>query len=87
MTSEPVQIIAMARKARALAQPVTPQQSDYSELQWGTDAAGAVVDPHAGWRTPKARARSFVRDRLVYPAAVALRHLTGIGMPGMWKLT
>ena len=85
MTSEPVQIIAMARKAKALPAAVNPQQSDYAQTQWGTDAAGAAVDPHADWRMPKARAKAFVRDRMVYPAAVALRHMTGLGMPMLWK--
>ena len=84
VTSEAVQGIVVARKVADLAQPVVPQQSDYSVLQWNASLAetGRV---HAGWRSPAARFRALLRDRVVYPLSVVARHMLGLTAPGLWR--
>jgi SAM-dependent methyltransferase len=84
-TSEPLQLIVVARKATMPGAPsLPPQQSDYAEGVW-TKTRGEVANAHRAWRSPAARLKSAVRDRLAYPVAVALRH-TGLGgVAGLWR--
>jgi len=87
-----MQMLVMARKLRDFEAFTTPQQSDYADLQWGEPAkakgvALAATRPHAEWYTRRARVRAFIRDRLIYPASVLVRHMTGLGSPGLWRRT
>lgn len=84
LTSEPTQLIAIAKKVRAVESFVVPQQSDYAGGVWKMDQ-GAVQAAHGAWSSPKARLRAFVRDRLAYPAAVLLRSAGGSRIPGLWR--
>ena len=84
LTSEPTQLFAIARKARAVDGFVVPQQSDYAEGVWQMDR-GAVQSVHNEWPSLRSRVRATVRDRLAYPAAVLWRSGGGSGIPGLWR--
>jgi hypothetical protein len=83
-TSEPLQLLVVARKAVASAATVVPQQSDYADGVWKL-SKDQVASAHRAWHTPAARVRSAVRDRLVYPLAVAARHVGVGGVAGLWR--
>jgi hypothetical protein len=79
MTVEPTEVVAIARKARELPAPVTPQQSDYAQLLWHTpqdDLAGK-------WTPKKSKIASTFYNRILFPCAVGLRYFAGTGMPGL----
>ena len=40
---------------------------------------------HRAWQSPEAQVKAVIRDRLVYPAAVALRHAGIGGVAGLWR--
>ena len=82
--SEPLQMIVVARKAVSVAATIVPQQSDYAEGVWKM-SQDQVKSAHKAWHTPKARLKSAIRDRLAYPAAVALRHAGIGGVAGLWR--
>ena len=82
--SEPLQMIVVARKSASVATPVVPQQSDYADGVWKM-SQDQVKTAHNAWHTPKARLKSAIRDRLVYPASVALRHAGIGGVAGLWR--
>lgn len=82
--SEPLQMIVVARKAAPVAAQVVPQQSDYDEGVWKM-SQDQVKTAHKAWNSPKARLKSAIRDRLVYPASVALRHAGIGGVAGLWR--
>ena len=84
MTAEPLQLIVVARKARDVGAFVTPQQSDYEAGAWTSSEAGLAERTRA-WSRTGTKVRSALRDRVVYPLAVPLRHMFGIGMPGLWR--
>ena len=76
MTMEPTEIVAIAHKARAVSQFVTPQQSDYAQILWNSN------DPKPGSWSPRAPTLSSVfHNKVQFPLAVALRYVAGIGMP------
>lgn len=84
LTSEPTQLIAIAKKARTLDAFVVPQQSDYADGVW-TMEQGQIAAAHGEWSSAKSRARALVRDRLAYPAAVAMRAAGASRIPGLWR--
>ena len=84
MTAEPLQLIVVARKARDVGAFVTPQQSDYEAGAWTSSEAGLAERTRA-WSRTGTKVRSALRDRVIYPLAVPLRHMFGIGMPGLWR--
>jgi hypothetical protein len=84
-SGEPLQLIAIARKARRLQSLVTPQQSDYAESAW-----------HETEEARQSRRRSYagsipatIAYRLVFPVAVVARTMFGISLggrlPGLWR--
>jgi SAM-dependent methyltransferase len=84
-TAEPMQLIVVARRDDGPGgRRSMPLQSDYAEQSWSAEA-GALRRAHEDWRSPKARLRALVRDRLIYPAAIVARHSAGLGMPGLWR--
>jgi SAM-dependent methyltransferase len=84
LTSEPTQLITIARKARNMDSFVVPQQSDYAEGVWRLDQ-DAVAAAHGEWSSAQSRFRAFARDRLAYPAAVAMRAAGASRIPGLWR--
>lgn len=84
--AEPMQLIVVAKRSEAAitARSHTPLQSDYAEQGWKVSAE-ALRKAHDDWRSPKARIRAQIRDRIVYPVAVVARHMLGFGMPGLWR--
>lgn len=83
-TSEPTQLFAIARRSGAQPAFSVPQQSDYQEGVW-TMEQKAVQSAHAQWRSPKARLKAALRDRVLYPAAVLARSLGAPVIPGLWR--
>lgn len=85
-TAEPMQLIVVARRTGSAisARSHTPLQSDYADQGWKVSAED-LRKAHDDWRSPKARLRASIRDRLVYPGAIAVRHMLGLGMPGLWR--
>ncbi len=84
--AEPMQLIVVARRTggEITARSHTPLQSDYAEQGWKVSAE-ELRKAHDDWRSPKARLRAALRDRAIYPAAIAVRHVLGLGMPGLWR--
>jgi hypothetical protein len=81
MTAEPTDIIAIARKAENIPDFAYPQQSDYADDSWHMSPKESE-EAHAGWaRQPSIYAK--LRKRASLASAVALRYLTGHGMPGI----
>jgi hypothetical protein len=75
---EPLQLIAIARKAKRLQSLVIPQQSDYAESAWHETAEGR-----------ESRRRSHARSisstlayRLAFPVSVVARAMFGISLGG-----
>lgn len=85
-TAEPMQILAVAQRDERPegGRRAMPLQSDYAEQSWSVKAED-LRKAHEDWRSPRARFRAAVRDRLIYPAAVIARHGAGVGMPGLWR--
>jgi hypothetical protein len=79
MTVEPTDVIAIARKARDLPAPVTPQQFDYAQMLWQT----TEDDQTRKWTPEKLKITSAFQNRIVFPGSVGLRYLLGAGMPGL----
>jgi hypothetical protein len=85
-SGEPLQIIAIARKAKRLQSLVIPQQSDYAESAW-----------HETEEARKSRRRrghtrsisSTIAYRLAFPVSVVARTMFGISLggtlPGLWR--
>lgn len=84
-TSEPLQLIVVAKKGLGPATPpAMPQQSDYANGQWRKTSV-ELATIRQDWRSKQARTRAFIRDRFAYPAAVALRHAGITGVAGLWR--
>ena len=84
-SGEPLQLIAIARKAKRLQSLVIPQQSDYAESAW-----------HETEEARESRRRSYagsisatIAYRLAFPIAVVARTMFGIclggRLPGLWR--
>ena len=84
-SGEPLQLIAIARKAKRLQSLVIPQQSDYAESAW-----------HETEEARECRRRSYagsisatIAYRLAFPVAVVARTTFGIclggRLPGLWR--
>jgi hypothetical protein len=82
---EPLQLIAIARKARRLQAFVIPQQSDYAESAWDETAKGRESRrrSHAG------SVSSTIAYRLAFPVSIIARTMFGISLggrlPGLWR--
>jgi hypothetical protein len=84
-SGDPLQLIAIARKAKRLQSLVIPQQSDYAETAW-----------HESEEAREIRRRSYMGSmpstiayRLVFPVSVVARTMFGITLggrlPGLWR--
>ena len=82
LTDERTEIVVLARKARALAKMVVPQQSDYASDGWMAEPETMAVR-NDSWRTQDASAISKLITRASRSGAVAMRLLFGVGMPGV----
>jgi hypothetical protein len=81
MTTEPTDIIVIACKVKQVSDFVCPQQSDYNQLSWNMSPKESE-EAHSGWaRRPPIYSKLLKRASLT--SAVALRYLTGRGMPGV----
>lgn len=80
MTAEPAEVVAIARKSRELPAAVTPQQSDYAQLLWHERQDGTAGKK---WVPKRSKVPSIFRHRILFPCAVGLRYVAGIGMPGL----
>jgi hypothetical protein len=84
-SGEPLQLIAIARKAKRLQSLVIPQQSDYAESAWDETAEGRESRrrSHAG------SVSSAIASRLAFPVSVVARTMFGISLggrlPGLWR--
>jgi len=81
MTTEPTDIVAIARKAVNNPGFVYPQQSDYADASWHMEPGESEI-AHAAWaKRPPIFSKLLNRTSLTM--AVALRYFTGHGMPGV----
>jgi hypothetical protein len=85
MSSEALQLIVIARKARNVPAFVNPQQSDYSDIEWTKSDNGSKREDFSILDNM----RFLVINRMAYPMQILLRHTTGFcfgtGMPGLWR--
>jgi hypothetical protein len=88
VSSEPLNLLVIARKAKNVPEFVTPQQSDYSDIAWVRSEESGKVQQQA-LKLIVDRFRPILMYRMVYPMQILLRHVTGFcfgtGMPGLWR--
>jgi hypothetical protein len=84
-SGEPLQLIAIARKARCLQSLVIPQQSDYAESAWYETEEGRK----SRRRSYAGSIKSTLAYRLAFPVSVVARTIFGISLggrlPGLWR--
>lgn len=83
-TTEPTQMLVMARKREALAKPVVPQQSDYASLNWQKSDADLAAE-HAGRNSMMGHARQLAISRVLLPGMTLVRNVGGPGFPGLYR--
>lgn len=84
-SGEPLQLIAIARKAERLQSLVLPQQSDYAESAWHETEQGR----ERRRRSYAPSIRSTLAFRVAFPVSVVARTMFGITLggrlPGLWR--
>lgn len=84
LTTEPTQMLVVARKSAEIFPAVVPQQSDYSELNWRKSDAELAAEHHN--RTSLAgHARAFIKSRVLLPVMFMVRNFGGPGFPGLFR--
>lgn len=84
LTTEPTQLLIIARKTTNVWPQLVPQQSDYAELNWQKSAA-ELSQEHDGRTSFVGHTRAALKDRVVLPAMSLLRTLGGPGFPGLYR--
>lgn len=83
-TTEPTQMLVVARKSAEVFPAVVPQQSDYSELNWRKSESELLAE-HQGRTSVMGHARAIAKSRVLLPAMSMLRNFGGPGFPGLFR--